>query len=74
MGISRGNDGSTVPPFGLVPCPECRKFVSSEAEACPHCGRPMRASPASILLKVVLVCVALGLVGLVAAAVHLFWR
>ena len=31
----------------LFRCPECGGQISSEALACPHCGRPMRASPAT---------------------------
>lgn len=28
--------------MALVKCPECDKEISSIAEACPHCGRPMK--------------------------------
>jgi hypothetical protein len=28
--------------MALNPCPECGKLVSSEAEACPQCGRPIK--------------------------------
>lgn len=28
----------------LVTCPDCEKQVSDAAPACPHCGRPMRAT------------------------------
>jgi hypothetical protein len=66
MGTNRSNDGSTVPPFGLIPCPECRKFVSAKAQVCPHCGRPIRESLASILLKVVLACLIVAAVVAVA--------
>ena len=27
----------------LAPCPECGRQVSSEAQACPGCGHPIRA-------------------------------
>ena len=27
--------------MALVTCPDCKKEISSSAEACPHCGRPM---------------------------------
>ena len=30
----------------LQKCPDCGGQVSSDAIACPHCGRPMRASAA----------------------------
>ena len=26
----------------LITCPECKKQISDQAAACPHCGRPMR--------------------------------
>lgn len=26
----------------LVPCPSCAKSVSTDAEACPHCGKPLK--------------------------------
>jgi DNA-directed RNA polymerase subunit RPC12/RpoP len=29
----------------LVACPDCQKQVSSEAPACPNCGRPLKAMP-----------------------------
>jgi hypothetical protein len=25
---------------GLVPCKMCRRFLSPEAQVCPHCGQP----------------------------------
>lgn len=28
----------------LIDCPECKQQVSDQAEACPHCGRPMKSS------------------------------
>ncbi len=28
--------------MALVPCPDCNNQVSSEAWACPKCGRPIR--------------------------------
>lgn len=27
--------------MALKSCPECKKEVSSEAKACPHCGKPL---------------------------------
>ena len=30
---------------GLVFCPTCKKQVSGNAEACPHCGEPIRENP-----------------------------
>lgn len=27
----------------VSPCPDCGKEVSTLAQACPHCGRPMQA-------------------------------
>lgn len=32
--------------MALLPCPECKKEVSSEADACPFCGFPIRQTPA----------------------------
>jgi hypothetical protein len=29
----------------LSPCPDCGKLVSRQAEACPSCGRRLRAEP-----------------------------
>lgn len=26
--------------MALVACPECKREISSEAPACPHCGKP----------------------------------
>jgi len=28
----------------LIPCPECGREISRKAEACPHCGCPLRPS------------------------------
>ena len=28
--------------MALIPCPECGKDISSEAEACPDCGHPIK--------------------------------
>jgi hypothetical protein len=28
--------------MALTTCPECRREISSRAEACPHCGCPLR--------------------------------
>lgn len=28
--------------MALITCPECRKEISDQAEACPHCGYPLR--------------------------------
>lgn len=33
--------------MALIPCPECRKVVSSAAEACPVCGYPVTARRAA---------------------------
>lgn len=30
--------------MALVKCPDCGKEVSTEAKACPHCGRPSTSS------------------------------
>jgi hypothetical protein len=32
--------------MALVPCPECKREVSSAASACPHCGFPAAPRPA----------------------------
>ncbi len=32
--------------MSLIPCPECRKEISSAATSCPSCGHPMTAKPA----------------------------
>jgi hypothetical protein len=29
--------------MALIPCPECGRQISTEAEACPQCGHPNRA-------------------------------
>ena len=31
--------------MGTVPCPDCGREVSEIAPSCPHCGRPLGASP-----------------------------
>lgn len=31
--------------MALIACPECRREVSDQAEACPQCGYPVRARP-----------------------------
>ncbi len=28
--------------MAIIKCPECGKEISSLAESCPHCGRPMK--------------------------------
>jgi RNA polymerase subunit RPABC4/transcription elongation factor Spt4 len=28
--------------MALIPCPSCSKSISSEAEACPDCGHPIK--------------------------------
>jgi hypothetical protein len=28
--------------MALIPCPSCSKNISSEAEACPDCGHPIK--------------------------------
>ena len=33
--------------MALIKCPECGKKVSDQAPACPHCGNPNIAAPAS---------------------------
>lgn len=32
--------------MGLIECPDCGKQVSTEAPACPSCGRPLKAATA----------------------------
>jgi len=32
----------------LIRCPDCERQVSTLAESCPNCGRPMRAAPLSL--------------------------
>ena len=32
--------------MSLIECPDCKKQVSDQAPACPHCGRPIAATPA----------------------------
>lgn len=29
----------------LKPCPDCERQISTEAPACPHCGRPFVTQP-----------------------------
>ncbi len=57
--------------MALVKCPECEADVSSEAAACPKCGRPMKATPAGginprdpvhVLGIIIAVLVGLGIV------------
>ena len=31
--------------MALIKCPECNKEVSDYAEACPHCGYPLKKKP-----------------------------
>ena len=33
--------------MALIPCRECSREISDEALACPHCGAPKEAEPAS---------------------------
>ena len=33
--------------MALIKCPECGKDVSTAAEACPHCGYPLKDKTAS---------------------------
>lgn len=40
--------------MALIPCPECGRQISTEAEACPQCGHPNRRgapAPTSAPLK-----------------------
>ena len=30
--------------MALITCPDCNKEISSSADSCPHCGRPMATS------------------------------
>lgn len=30
--------------MALITCPDCSKEISSSADSCPHCGRPMSTS------------------------------
>ena len=30
--------------MALITCPDCKKEISSSAESCPGCGRPMETS------------------------------
>lgn len=69
--------------MALLACPDCRNAVSSEAPACPHCGRPMataRAAPPQVVAKegcflqtlnlgcgIVLLIIAIGFVGCIIA-------
>ena len=32
--------------MAMIPCPECKKEISDQAEACPSCGRPRDKSQA----------------------------
>src|SRR5438270_12642839 len=32
--------------MALIPCSECKRSVSDQAAACPHCGKPFRAAVA----------------------------
>lgn len=41
--------------MSLRKCPDCGQDVSSEARACPHCGRPNRRSSSPIELSGILV-------------------
>ena len=33
--------------MALIKCPECGKDVSTSAEACPHCGFPIKNNAAN---------------------------
>ncbi len=37
-----GNNPCWEVTMALINCPECTQQISDQAEACPHCGRPMR--------------------------------
>jgi len=40
--------------MSLIECPDCKKQVSDQAPACPHCGRPIaqaKAAPQNIRVK-----------------------
>ena len=54
----------------LIECPECKRQVSDQAEACPHCGHPIRpavgevarAAPKSRNAPIFLILAAIALV------------
>jgi len=52
----------------LLKCPACSGSVSSDAYACPHCGKPMRHTPINTLAKMVIGAI----VGMIVIPI-LFW-
>jgi len=37
--------------MGLIACPDCQSEISSEAPACPKCGRPTKAVQEPEIIK-----------------------
>jgi hypothetical protein len=46
--------------MAIVHCRECKREVSSEATACPHCGVPRQVNQASGCAVLIVACVAIG--------------
>lgn len=54
----------------LISCPDCGRRVSLSASACPGCGAPITARPASVFRLVLRwACFAVAVLALVLAAV-----
>ena len=59
--------------MALIKCPECRKEISSEAKACPNCGKPIKQSPKKPWYKIWWIWLIIGLsVYLIAMVIILF--
>ena len=46
--------------MALIDCKECGKEISSEAPACPHCGKPQKTSNKLVIVRIVGVFVGLA--------------
>ena len=51
----------------IKPCPDCGEDVSTDAQACPHCGKPV-PKPVETTAKVVF-----GIIGGILLAAVLMW-
>lgn len=51
--------------MALIPCPDCNTQVSTDADKCPKCGRPIKTKQSAVgVMAAIVIGLVVGVLGL----------